>query len=73
MAEQQRQSGRRWLWVGAAVVTIAVFFAARSLLRTRLQVRVAQAEREVLLSTVSTDGKVEPEVNYQFYSPLRPR
>jgi HlyD family secretion protein len=70
MAEQQRQSGRRWLWVGAAVVTIAVFFAARSLLRTRLQVRVAQAEREVLLSTVSTDGKVEPEVNYQFYSPI---
>ncbi|HTW60624.1 MAG TPA: efflux RND transporter periplasmic adaptor subunit [Terracidiphilus sp.] len=56
--------------MGAAVVTIAVFFAARSLLRTRLQVRVAQAEREVLLSTVSTDGKVEPEVNYQFYSPI---
>ncbi len=70
MAEQQRQSGRRWLWVGAAVVTIAVFFIARSLLRERLTVRVAEAQREVLLSTVSTNGKVEPEVNYQFYSPL---
>jgi HlyD family secretion protein len=70
MAEIQRQSGRRWLWIGAAVVTIAVFFVARSLLRVRLQVRVAQAEHEVLLSTVSTNGKVEPEVNYQFYSPL---
>jgi HlyD family secretion protein len=33
-------------------------------------VRAAQAQREVLLSTVSTNGKVEPEVNYQFSSPL---
>ncbi|MGA7339389.1 MAG: efflux RND transporter periplasmic adaptor subunit [Terracidiphilus sp.] len=49
---------------------IAVFFTARSLLRDRLPVRVAQAEREVLLSTVGTDGKVEPEAPYQFYSPI---
>ena len=70
MVEQRRQSSRIWLWVGAAGVTIAVFFLARSLLRERLQVRVAQAQREALVSTVSTDGKVEPEMNYQFYSPL---
>lgn len=70
MAEQRRQADRRWLWVGAAVVTIAVFFIARSLLRERLPVRIAQAEREVLRSTVSTNGKVEPEKNYQVYSPL---
>ncbi len=70
MADKQRQSSRLWLWIGAGVVTIAVFFTARSLLRLRLQVRVAQAEREVLLSTVSTNGKVEPEAPYQFYSPL---
>src|SRR6202012_6048935 len=70
MAEQRRQSSRLWLWIGAAVITIAVFFTARSLLRVRLQVRVAQAQREVLQSTVSTNGKVEPEANYQFYSPL---
>jgi HlyD family secretion protein len=70
MAEQRRQSSRLWLWIGAAVITIAVFFTARSLLRVRLQVRVAQAQRAVLQSTVSTNGKVEPEANYQFYSPL---
>jgi HlyD family secretion protein len=70
MAEQRRQSDRRWLWVGAAVVTIAVFFVARSLLRARLPVRVAQAEREVLRSTVADNGKVEPEVNFQYYSPI---
>jgi HlyD family secretion protein len=70
MAEQRTQSRRLWLWVGAAVVVVAVFFLARSLFRERLQVRAAQAEREVLVSTVSNNGKVEPEVNYQFYSPI---
>jgi HlyD family secretion protein len=70
MAEQRRQSSRLWLWVGAAVVVVAVFFLARSLLREKLQVRVAQAQVEALTSTVSTNGKVEPEQNYQFYSPL---
>jgi HlyD family secretion protein len=70
MVEQRRQLSRLWLWLGAAVVVVAVFFLARSLLRERLQVRVAQAQREALVSTVSTDGKVEPEVNYQFYSPI---
>jgi HlyD family secretion protein len=70
MAEQRTQSRRLWLWVGAAVVVVAVFFLARSLFRERLQVRAAQAEREELVSTVSNNGKVEPEVNYQFYSPI---
>ncbi|HZP04764.1 MAG TPA: efflux RND transporter periplasmic adaptor subunit [Terracidiphilus sp.] len=70
MAEERKQSGRRWLWFGAAVVVIAVFFVARSLLRERLPVHIAQVEHEVLQSTVSTNGKVEPEANYQFYSPL---
>lgn len=70
MAEEREQLGRRWLWMGAAVIVIVVFFVARSLLRDRLPVRAAQAEHEVLLSTVSTNGKVEPEANYQYYSPL---
>jgi HlyD family secretion protein len=70
MAEERRQLGRHWLWLGAAIVVIAVFFVARSLLRDRLPVRVAQVEHQALLSTVSTNGKVEPEVNYQFFSPL---
>jgi HlyD family secretion protein len=33
-------------------------------------VREARVDREVLLNTLSTNGKVEPEVNYQFYSPI---
>ncbi|MFZ0301772.1 MAG: efflux RND transporter periplasmic adaptor subunit [Terracidiphilus sp.] len=70
MAQASTQSSRRWLWIGAAVVLVAVFFVARDLLREKLVVQEAQAVREVLKSTESTNGKVEPEKNYDFYSPL---
>ncbi len=52
------------------VVLVAVFFVARDLLREKLVVQEAQAVREVLKSTESTNGKVEPEKDYDFYSPL---
>jgi HlyD family secretion protein len=70
MAEEQSQSGRRWLWIGAMVALVAVFFVARNLLREKLVVQEVQVVREPLKATESTNGKVEPEKNYDFYSPL---
>ncbi len=49
---------------------VLVFFATRYLLRGRLEVRAAAVDHEVLRNTISTNGKVEPVVNYQFYSPI---
>jgi HlyD family secretion protein len=70
MAEERSQSGRRWLWIGALVVLVAVFFVARNMLREKLMVQEAQVVREPLKATESTNGKVEPEKNYDYYSPL---
>ena len=70
MAEARTQASRTWLWIGAAVVLIVVFLTARYFLRDRLPVRVARVEHQELLNTVSTNGKVEPIANYQYYSPL---
>lgn len=72
MAEERKNSDRLrlWLWRSLALVLILVFFLARYLLRDQLTVRVSRVDREVLQSTISTNGKVEPEVNYQFYSPI---
>jgi HlyD family secretion protein len=70
MAKERKQLDRRWLWLGLAVVLTIVFFSARSLMRERLPVRVVQAGRQELVSTVSTNGRVEPEVNKEFHSPL---
>jgi HlyD family secretion protein len=61
---------RRWLWLGAATILVVVFFSVRAFTRERLPVRVAQAEHEQLASTVSTNGRVEPEDNIEFPSPL---
>jgi HlyD family secretion protein len=53
-----------------AVLLVVVFFSVRALTRDRLPVRVAQAAHLPLTSTVSTNGRVEPEFNYQVYSPI---
>jgi HlyD family secretion protein len=70
MTEERAQAGRLWRWVGAAVVVAGVFFTARYLLRGRLPIRAVQAEQQTVVNTVSTNGHVEPVVNYQFYSPI---
>ena len=72
MAEERKQSTRLrlWLWRSLAVVLILVFLMTRYLLRDQLTVRVAPVGHEVLQTTISTNGIVEPVADYPFYSPL---
>ena len=70
MAEARKQLDRRWLWLGAGILLIVVFFLVRELTRQRLPVRIATVTRDSLASTVSTNGRVEPVVNYQVHSPI---
>jgi HlyD family secretion protein len=72
MAEDRKQSTRLrlWLWRSLAVVLILVFFVTRYLLRDQMTVRVAPVGHEVLQTTISTNGIVEPVADYPFYSPL---
>jgi HlyD family secretion protein len=44
--------------------------SVRSLTRERLQVRAVQVAHRSLESTISTNGRVEPEMNYEVPSPL---
>jgi len=46
-----------------------VFFATKFLMRDRLPVREVQLRHQQLVSTVPTNGRVEPDANYQFHSP----
>src|SRR5580658_410570 len=70
MPEERKQSSRLWLWLGAAVLIVIVFFAARSFTRDRLPVREARVSRQELVNNISTNGRVEPVANYPIYSPL---
>jgi HlyD family secretion protein len=70
MAKESKQLNWRWVWLGVAVILVLVFLSVRSLTRERLQVRVEQASRGSLSSTISTNGRVEPEHNFEIFSPL---
>jgi HlyD family secretion protein len=70
MAKERRQLSWGWVWLGAIVILVLVFMAVRSLTRERLDVRVAQVKLGPLTSKESTNGRVEPEMNYQITSPL---
>lgn len=68
--EERKQSSRLWLWLGAAVIVILVFFATRSLTRERLTIREASVSHQQLENKISTNGRVEPVVNYEVHSPI---
>ena len=57
------------IWGSLLVVGILVVFFIRSLTREIVTVRVAPVTHQNLLSTVSTNGKVEPIQEYQAHAP----
>jgi len=70
MIEEKKQMNRLWLWLGGAVFLVVVFFTVRSMTRERQPVRAVRVSHSELINTVSTNGRVEPEVNYEVHSPL---
>lgn len=58
-----------WIWAGTGIAILVVFYLVRNATRTRVPVRVAAAVRSELSSTSSTNGKVEPQVNYEAHAP----
>ncbi len=57
------------LWTLAAVLVVLVFFGVRRLTREELPLRVAEASRQDLVTTDSTNGKVEPQSNFEAHAP----
>ena len=70
MVTERKQLDRKWLWIGAVVILILVYFGARSLTRDRLPVRAAQVSQEPLASTISTNGIVEPVHPIEIHAPI---
>jgi HlyD family secretion protein len=70
MTTERKGLDRQWLWIGAAVLLVIVFFSARAFTRERLPVKVARVEHAGLESTLSTNGRVEPVTRYEYPSPI---
>lgn len=71
MAQAVKQNiGRRWLLLGALLVLVLVFYGVRTLTREKLPLRVAEVVRGDLISQISTNGKVEPQINFEAHAPI---
>jgi HlyD family secretion protein len=68
MAQTGKTQSRAWLWILLAVVlVVVVFFFMRR--KPEVQVRVARVSRQDVTSTIPTNGKVEPIVDFQAHAP----
>lgn len=70
MIQERKPSARLWFWRISAVLLVIVFFVVRSLTRDRLEIHAFPAAHTPLLSTISTNGRVEPEMNFEIHSPV---
>jgi HlyD family secretion protein len=71
MARARTTTNRNtWIWGGAAVAVLLVFYIVHLLTRTTLPIRAAEVERSSLKSTTPTNGKVEPVSNFEAHAPF---
>jgi HlyD family secretion protein len=59
----------RWIWLAVIVGLVILFYFVRMATRTRVPVRTAEVRRSELKSTIPTNGKVEPQVNFEAHAP----
>lgn len=70
MATVKRRNSSRWIWLSALVGLIIIFYFVRMATRSKVPIRTAIVQRSELKSTISTNGKVEPQVNFEAHAPF---
>jgi HlyD family secretion protein len=65
-----KRNNQLYVWLASAVLVCGVFYIARALTRTTLDVRVYTVTRGSIKSTLSTNGKMEPTFNYEAHAPF---
>ena len=65
-----KRNNRMWVWIASAIIVCAVFYIARTMSRTTLEVRAYTVNRGSLKSTLSTNGKMQPTVNFEAHAPF---
>lgn len=69
MAQQETQRSRGWLWALVAVAACLTIYLVLHFNQSSVTVRTARVERQDIVSTVATNGKVEPIEDFQAHAP----
>jgi HlyD family secretion protein len=70
MTQQETGKSRSWVWVVVALAAGAAIFSYFKFNHTQVEVRAAVVGRQDIVSTVSTNGKVEPSDLFQAHAPM---
>lgn len=65
-----RHLKRAWLIVLGSALAVIVLGAFISLRRSQVQIRVGEAGRGTITSSIATDGKIEPLDNFEAHAPV---
>lgn len=70
MPTPRRKNKRsRWIWLAVAAGLVILFYFIRVATRSRVPVRTAVVQRSELKSTIPTNGKVEPQGDFEAHAP----
>ncbi len=58
------------IWIATVIAILLIFYVVHLMTRGSLPIRAAEATMGNLTTTVSTNGKVEPQVNYEAHAPF---
>jgi HlyD family secretion protein len=70
MATAKKRTSSRWIWLSAAVALIILFYFVRMATRSKVPIRTANVVRSELERTIPTNGKVEPQINFEAHAPF---
>ena len=68
MAQQESQRSRGWWWASAFAVVLLIVFLYLHFSQQTVTIKTARVERQDIVSTVSTNGKVEPIDDFQAHA-----
>jgi HlyD family secretion protein len=63
------RTNNRWLWIVLVLLGVGAAYSVHMATRSRLPIRVVEVGRGPIVSTISTNGIVEPQQNYEAHAP----
>jgi multidrug efflux pump subunit AcrA (membrane-fusion protein) len=65
-----RSEHRNWMILVGVLGALIVFTAYVSLGQRKLQIQVTSPKRQAILNSISTNGKIEPQLNLEAHAPI---